>query len=219
MAQVEEPPEEFDMGWLGDFIDRLSEFDREMNQVVVDSGGPPLPFLPFYYWILMASGDGVVLRRQVSEVVDNSGEPGFLSWLSVLDAIHQLVVDSAFAGWQTCGLLNSNPRHWPPQKAIYFAPPRLNRNPSLPWHTVLPAPYTHSVWTLSPLDPSWFPLAGILAGIKKGALSDTGAAIGMKAGCLELLQKAASTGIPTWGTPMFLPASVRSPRDHTYFFG
>ena len=26
------------MGWLGDFIDRLSEFDREMNQVVVDSG-------------------------------------------------------------------------------------------------------------------------------------------------------------------------------------
>lgn len=37
-SQVEEPPDEFDMGWLGDFIDRLSEFDREMNQVVVDSG-------------------------------------------------------------------------------------------------------------------------------------------------------------------------------------
>ncbi|KFM23831.1 Thiamine-phosphate synthase [Auxenochlorella protothecoides] len=37
------PPEgevrtEFDMGWLGDFVDRLADFDREMNTVVVDSG-------------------------------------------------------------------------------------------------------------------------------------------------------------------------------------
>ncbi|GAB4815842.1 hypothetical protein N2152v2_002888 [Parachlorella kessleri] len=75
LPEVEEPPEEFDMGWLGDFIDRLSEFDREMNKVVIDSG--------------------------------------------------------------------------------------------------------------------------ILAGIKKGALSDTGAAIAMKAGCLELLQRAVKAGIPT----------------------
>ena len=29
---------EFDMGWLGDFIDRVSDFDREMNGVVVESG-------------------------------------------------------------------------------------------------------------------------------------------------------------------------------------
>lgn len=29
--------EEFDMGWLGKFMDRISEFDREMNRVVVDS--------------------------------------------------------------------------------------------------------------------------------------------------------------------------------------
>ena len=39
--------------------------------------------------------------------------------------------------------------------------------------------------------------AGILAGIKKGALSDTGAAIAMKAGCLEVLQRAVKAGIPT----------------------
>jgi hypothetical protein len=37
-VQPEEELEEFDMGWLGDFIDRLSDFDREMNKVVVDSG-------------------------------------------------------------------------------------------------------------------------------------------------------------------------------------
>ncbi|KAK9829096.1 hypothetical protein WJX72_003863 [[Myrmecia] bisecta] len=31
-------PRQFDMEWLGHFIDELSEFDREMNQVVVESG-------------------------------------------------------------------------------------------------------------------------------------------------------------------------------------
>ncbi len=30
--------DEFDMQWLGEIIDRLSDFDREMNTVVVDSG-------------------------------------------------------------------------------------------------------------------------------------------------------------------------------------
>lgn len=34
----EEGSEEFDMTWLGDFLDRLSDFDREMNSVVVESG-------------------------------------------------------------------------------------------------------------------------------------------------------------------------------------
>ena len=34
----EEEGEEFDMAWLGDFLDRLSDFDREMNSVVLDSG-------------------------------------------------------------------------------------------------------------------------------------------------------------------------------------
>lgn len=34
----EDEAEEFDMAWLGDFLDRLSDFDREMNGVVVDSG-------------------------------------------------------------------------------------------------------------------------------------------------------------------------------------
>jgi phosphoserine phosphatase len=29
--------EEFDMAWLGDFLDRISEFDREMNSVVIES--------------------------------------------------------------------------------------------------------------------------------------------------------------------------------------
>lgn len=36
--QIDEEAEEFDMGWLGDFLDRLSDFDREMNSVVVESG-------------------------------------------------------------------------------------------------------------------------------------------------------------------------------------
>ena len=34
----EEAPDEFDMAWLGDFMDRLSDFDREMNAVVLSSG-------------------------------------------------------------------------------------------------------------------------------------------------------------------------------------
>ena len=37
-ALEEELLNEFDMGWLGDFLDRLSVFDREMNSVVLDSG-------------------------------------------------------------------------------------------------------------------------------------------------------------------------------------
>lgn len=34
---LEDELEEFDMAWLGDFLDRISEFDREMNSVVIES--------------------------------------------------------------------------------------------------------------------------------------------------------------------------------------
>ncbi|EFN50521.1 hypothetical protein CHLNCDRAFT_139215 [Chlorella variabilis] len=34
----EEEPQDYDFAWLGDFIDRLSEFDKDMNGVVVESG-------------------------------------------------------------------------------------------------------------------------------------------------------------------------------------
>lgn len=37
-SQPEEEAAEFDMAWLGDFIDRLSEFDKEMNGLVAESG-------------------------------------------------------------------------------------------------------------------------------------------------------------------------------------
>ncbi|KAL4420336.1 hypothetical protein ABPG77_006143, partial [Micractinium sp. CCAP 211/92] len=33
-----EEPADFDFAWLGDFVDRLSEFDKEMNGVVIESG-------------------------------------------------------------------------------------------------------------------------------------------------------------------------------------
>lgn len=36
--QQEQERDEFDMVWLGEFMDRISEFDREMNTVVIDSG-------------------------------------------------------------------------------------------------------------------------------------------------------------------------------------
>ncbi|PSC75210.1 thiamine biosynthetic bifunctional enzyme chloroplastic isoform C [Micractinium conductrix] len=38
LPEPEEEAHDFDMAWLGDFIDRLSEFDREMNGVVIESG-------------------------------------------------------------------------------------------------------------------------------------------------------------------------------------
>ncbi|KAI3425347.1 hypothetical protein D9Q98_009111 [Chlorella vulgaris] len=38
LPEPEDEATDFDMGWLGDFIDRLSEFDKEMNGVVVESG-------------------------------------------------------------------------------------------------------------------------------------------------------------------------------------
>ena len=34
-----EEPADYDFAWLGDFVDRLSEFDKEMNGVVIESGG------------------------------------------------------------------------------------------------------------------------------------------------------------------------------------
>jgi hydroxymethylpyrimidine kinase/phosphomethylpyrimidine kinase/thiamine-phosphate diphosphorylase len=34
---LEDELDEFDMAWLGDFLDRISEFDREMNAVVIES--------------------------------------------------------------------------------------------------------------------------------------------------------------------------------------
>lgn len=39
--------------------------------------------------------------------------------------------------------------------------------------------------------------AGILGGIRKGALSDAGTQIPMMDGCLEVLQRAVAAGIPT----------------------
>jgi hypothetical protein len=36
--QPADPPPEFDFSWLGEFLDRLSNFDRDANSVLVDSG-------------------------------------------------------------------------------------------------------------------------------------------------------------------------------------
>ncbi|KAI7844453.1 hypothetical protein COHA_001957 [Chlorella ohadii] len=38
LPEPEDEPQDFDMAWLGDFVDRLSEFDKEMNGVVIESG-------------------------------------------------------------------------------------------------------------------------------------------------------------------------------------
>lgn len=38
LPEPEEEPQDYDFAWLGDFIDRLSEFDKDMNGVVVESG-------------------------------------------------------------------------------------------------------------------------------------------------------------------------------------
>jgi hypothetical protein len=50
------------MAWLGDYIDRLSDFDKEMNGVVVESGG----------WVLAQGGNVSVFpaylpRTRISE--------------------------------------------------------------------------------------------------------------------------------------------------------
>ena len=37
-AQNATGPAEFDMGWLGDFVERLADFDVEMNKLVIQSG-------------------------------------------------------------------------------------------------------------------------------------------------------------------------------------